>query len=82
MITIGLFATGFGLNPAITLHYSLFNEHTSILIYKFSWTFQRHLKCWSLNLLRSRRDGTSINRILLLKMERISYLDYSASILT
>jgi OCT family organic cation transporter-like MFS transporter 4/5 len=28
MVGMGIFLTGFGANPAITIHYSLFNEHT------------------------------------------------------
>jgi len=28
MVGIGIFLTGFGINPAITIHYSYINEHT------------------------------------------------------
>ena len=28
MVGAGMFLTGFGVNPAITIQYSLFNEHT------------------------------------------------------
>ena len=40
MTTIGLFTTEFGINPAITLNFSLFNDHTSNFSNKnFSWKF-------------------------------------------
>jgi hypothetical protein len=29
MVGIGIFLTGLGINPAITIHYSFVNEHTS-----------------------------------------------------
>lgn len=32
MMLIGYFLSGFGTNPAITLHYSFINEHSSTII--------------------------------------------------
>jgi len=33
MVGVGIFFTGFGINPAITLHYSFINEHTCKLFF-------------------------------------------------
>lgn len=37
MMLIGYFLSGFGVNPAITLHYSFINEHSSKILIIFSY---------------------------------------------
>jgi len=35
-LTIGFFLSGFGVNPAITIHFSFMNEHSSNFFFKFT----------------------------------------------